>query len=281
MKKAPWLNKKISLRDLHKLKTLFGELKINTVCEEALCPNISECFSKGVATFMILGDICTRSCKFCAVKEGIPTCIDLDEPKKIKEAVRLLKLEYVVITSPARDDLEDGGAQIFACSILELKMLSFVKKIEVLIPDFLLNKKAIKLILETIPSVVAHNTETVPSLYKELRPQADYKRSLNALELVKEFNKNILTKSGIMLGLGEKDYEVKDVLDDLRRVGCDFLSIGQYLPPSLAHYPVKEYVHPEKFSYFEHLAYGLGFKHVMSSPYVRSSYMADTYLRSR
>ncbi len=277
MKKPPWLNKRLNFQFARNTKILLKDLNLHTVCQEALCPNISECFSKGVATFMILGDVCTRNCRFCGVKKGQPKEVDFQEPKRIKEAVKRLKLSYVVITSPTRDDLTDEGATLFYLTVKELKTLDFVKAVEVLIPDFSGKKHLLEIVLQSYPTVVSHNIETVPSLYPSIRCGADYQRSLKILSWSKEIAPCIYTKSGIMLGLGEKDEEVMEVLKDLRNVGCDFLSIGQYLPPSKTHIPPKEYIPYEKFEEWERIATGLGFKKVMSRPYVRSSYLAHTY----
>jgi lipoic acid synthetase len=278
MKKPHWLNKKVDISACHNLKSALKKLKLHTVCQEALCPNISECFSSGVATFMILGDICTRACTFCGVEKGKPALVDPCEPKRVKEAVEGLGLDYVVITSPTRDDLFDGGASMFAATVKQIKSINAKKKVEILIPDFLGKHKSIEIAAQCGAWVIAHNLETVPSLYPKVRKGADYNRSLKVLKLVKEANKGIFTKSGLMLGLGEGDQEVVQVLQDLRGVGCDFLTLGQYLPPSLAHYSIKEYVLPDKFLFFKNHALKLGFLGVKSAPYVRSSYMAHTLL---
>ncbi len=278
MMRKQWLDKKIDLVSCRKMKILLNGLKLNTVCREARCPNISECFNKGVATFMILGDICTRSCKFCAVKTGHPLPPDNNEPLRIKQAVDRLGLKYVVITSPSRDDLSDGGAEMFLKTVYRIKELSFVKKIEALIPDFSGDVELIKMVSVSDADIIAHNVETVPSLYSRIRPQSSYQGSLNVLEILKKSGRDIFVKSGIMLGLGETDAEVIAVLKDLTAVGCNFLSIGQYLAPSLSSYGVKEYIPPEKFDYFKAAALSLGFSYVMSAPYVRSSYLADSYL---
>ncbi|MCK4809936.1 MAG: lipoyl synthase [Candidatus Omnitrophica bacterium] len=277
MKKPSWLNKKLDLSLSRNLKTLLKGLNLHSVCEEALCPNISECFGKGVAAFMILGNICTRDCKFCGVRKGIPAGVDLAEPGRVKEAVKRLRLEYVVITSPTRDDLEDAGANIFCLTVKELKTLGSVKKIEILIPDFLGRKGLLEKVLKSSPNVVAHNLETVPSIYSLIRSKAYYERSLKILKFIKEINPGIYTKSAIMLGLGEKDFEVRDVLRDLIEVDCDFLSIGQYLPPSKSSWPLKKCVSPEEFKQWQDLALKMGFRKVLSAPYVRSSYLAHTY----
>ncbi len=279
LRKPNWLNKKINLLKNREMKILLKEFKLNTVCQEALCPNISECFFCGVATFMIMGNICTRNCKFCNIKKGKPLSLDWNEPERIKKAVERLKLKYVVITSPTRDDLKDGGAKFYAYTISVLKRISSLK-IEVLIPDFLLKRQSLETLVEAKPDVIAHNIETVPSLYKKLRPKADYRRSIKLLRALKEIDSTIITKSGIMLGLGEKEKEIIRVFKDLRGVDCDFVSIGQYLPPSLSHYLLKEYISQEKFSYFKEVALSLGFKSVMSTPYTRSSYLAHLYFDS-
>ncbi len=276
--KPDWLKKKINLQETRKLHELFGALKLHTVCKEALCPNIGECFSKKVATFLIMGNSCTRSCNFCAVKSGVPEKIDLGEPQRVAEAVKKLGLKHVVITSVTRDDLKDGGAGIFAETILALKAVDGDLKVEVLVPDFKANVYSIKRVVQSAPDIFAHNLETVPSLYSKVRQGAQYKRSLDVLIKAKNFNRNIYTKSGIMLGLGETEAEVLDVLSDLRRAGCDFLSIGQYLAPSKNHFPVMEFIHPDKFSYYKNKAREFGFLHTQSGPYVRSSYVAHEYL---
>ena len=261
------------------MKAMLKEFSLKTVCQEALCPNISECFSKKIATFMILGDICTRDCKFCGVKKTkLGKSVDYSEPKKIAEAVKRLNLAYVVITSPTRDDLADKGARAFYLTVKELRNLEVVKGIEVLIPDFLIDQDSLNLVISSKPDVIGHNLETVPRLYREIRKNSDYCRSLSVLKKTKELNPDIYTKSALMLGMGESESEVIKVLEDLRGVNCDFLSLGQYLPPSTNHYPVKEYISPDKFSFYREQAEKLGFKKVLSSPYVRSSYLADSYI---
>lgn len=274
--KPHWLNKKINISDCRKIKELLKDLRIHTVCQQALCPNISECFDCGVATFLILGDICTRSCTFCGVKKGKPNRINKDEPNRIKEAVRKMNLGYVVITSPTRDDVEDGGAGIFCETTKQILSLRADIRVELLIPDFSADLSSLEKIAFCGATAVAHNLETVPSLYEKVRKGSDYERSLYVLDAIKNLNKNILTKSGLMLGLGEEDVEVLQVLFGLRAVGCDILTLGQYLPPSLKHYPIKEYIPPERFDYFKAKALKLGFKKVKSSPYTRSSYMAHS-----
>ena len=277
MKRPPWLNKRIDFEKCHELKVLLRGLRLNTICEEASCPNISECFSRRVATFLILGDICTRNCRFCGVKKGRPRKIDPKEPERIAEATLRLNLRHVVITSVTRDDIRDGGAEIFVKTIFYIRNKIKNITIEVLIPDFKGNRQAIEKVIEARPDIVGHNIETVPRLYPYVR-QANYLRSLNILKTIKRLNSKIYTKSGLMVGLGEKEEEVLEVFRALREVNCDFLSIGQYLPPSLRHFPVKEYIHPDRFDYYKKMALEFGFTHVESGPYVRSSYLADKYL---
>jgi len=279
MRKPPWLNKKINLKACHTLKLLLKDLKLHTICEEAGCPNISECFSKKTATFLILGDICTRNCRFCGVKKGKPCPVDEREPERVAEAVRRLNLRHVVITSVTRDDLPDGGAEQFAQTILSIKKVMPNIIIEVLIPDFKGNRQAIERVIKAGPDVIGHNIETVPRLYPDVRQAADYFRSLEVLKAVKTLSNGIYTKSGLMLGLGEEEGEVLEAFKALREADCGFLSLGQYLPPSSKSFPVKEYIHPDKFNYYKEKALSLGFLYVASGPYVRSSYLAEEYLK--
>ncbi|TBR14992.1 lipoyl synthase [bacterium] len=283
VRKPSWLNKKIELGKCRQVSELLSGLKLNTVCQEALCPNISECFSQNTATFLILGDTCTRACGFCAVNKGLPGQIDDLEPDKIAEAVNRLGLDYVVITSVTRDDLGDGGAGVFACTISSIRKIKRCVKIELLIPDFKGNTDALKKVVDAAPDVIGHNLETVPSLYSIARPQADYRRSLEVLKSIKKLvsTNKIYTKSGLMLGLGEKEGEVSDVLLDLRNVDCDFLSLGQYLCPGNKNLAVEEFVHPEKFLEYKQKALEMGFLYVESGPYVRSSYRAAGYFRKK
>jgi lipoic acid synthetase len=269
--------KKIKLKDLDKVKSLLSGLNLHTICTEALCPNISECFSKRHATFLILGNICTRGCQFCNVIKGKPKAVDLGEPLRIKEAAKRLKLKHVVITSPTRDDLADGGADIFYQTICKVKKLAAVKSIEVLIPDFKANLESIKRIVAAEPDIIGHNLETVAQLY-QVRRGADYQRSLWVLKKIKEINQKIKTKSALILGLGEKKEEIVATMKNLREVGCDFLALGQYLAPRKSSYPVKRIIKDEEFSYYKQKAYSLGFLHVESGTYVRSSYHAERYL---
>lgn len=277
-RKPQWLNKKINLVDCQKVKELLRDLNLNTVCQQAACPNIGECFSRGEATFLILGKICTRNCQFCGIEKGCPAPIDREEPSRVAQAVQRMNLKHVVITSVTRDDLKDGGAGVFVKTVSEIRALNKKINIELLIPDFQLNKQAIRKLTAAKPEIIAHNIETVPRLYPNVRQSADYKRSLQVLRIIKEVSVPVWTKSGIMLGLGEKEEEVLQVFSDLAECGCDFLSIGQYLAPSSAHVKVKEYISPEKFSYYKHKAIEAGLSHVESAPYARSSYFAASYL---
>jgi lipoyl synthase len=274
--KPAWLDKKIDLQASRDIKCLLRGLSLHTVCEEAQCPNIGECFSKKTATFMILGDSCTRNCAFCGVLKKPPQAVDYDEPDRVAQAVTRLDLDYVVITSPTRDDLSDGGAEIFSKTVDKIKKLSSKKRVEILVPDFLGNTASIRRIALCRADVIAHNLETCPSLYIRVRKGADYRRSLKVLESLKRHNKAIRLKSGLMLGLGEKEKEVTAVLEDLRQAGCDILTLGQYLPPSHNHYPVKAYIPPQRFQALKELAYNMGFAAVKSAPYVRSSYQAHS-----
>ncbi|MFO8053319.1 MAG: lipoyl synthase [Candidatus Omnitrophota bacterium] len=269
--------KKIKLSDLDKVKSLISGLKLHTICTEALCPNISECFSKLQATFLILGNICTRGCQFCNVTKGKPEAVDLTEPLRIKKAIERLQLKHAVITSPTRDDLADGGALFFYQTILAIKKIPFLESVEVLIPDFKANPKSIKKVVAAKPDIIGHNLETVSRLYR-VRRGADYQRSLLVLKKIKEVNPEIKTKSALILGLGEKKKEVVRVIKDLRRVNCDFLALGQYLVPRKSNYPLKRIVKEQEFSYYKKKAYSLGFLHVEAGTYVRSSYHADKYL---
>jgi lipoyl synthase len=274
MKKPYWLDKKINLEKNREIKTLLRGLSLSTVCENALCPNISECFSCGTATIMIMGDSCTRACSFCAVDKSKPLPLDDGEPLRVSQAVLKLKLNYVVLTSPTRDDLPDGGAAHFARAVSAVKSISEKMKVEILVPDFCGDENSFDIIAASGVDVIAHNVETVPSLYNKVRQGADYERSLGLLRYVKKVSAGTLTKSGIMLGLGEAECEVFDVMRDLCDAGVDILTIGQYLAPSSKHYPVCEYILPETFFALKDKALALGFKRVQSSPYTRSSYLA-------
>ena len=276
MPKPPWLKKRIPpIQDLIRVKSILDEANLHTVCEEARCPNLGECFSKGTATVLILGRICTRNCGFCAVEHGMPILPDDEEPKKVAQAVKKMGLQYVVITSVTRDDLPDGGASHFAKAIQAIRALDCKIKVEVLIPDFKGALSSLKTVLKERPDVLNHNIETIFRLYPEVRPQADYKKSLHLLKRSKENYPHILTKSGFMLGLGEMEEEVLDLLRDLREVGCDFLTIGQYLQPCLDRLPVVRYISPEEFEEYKRIGERMGFKAIASAPFVRSSFQAS------
>jgi lipoic acid synthetase len=276
-KKPDWIRTKITNSQIFfKTKEIVNKNKLNTVCQEANCPNITECWSKKHATFMIMGDTCTRGCAFCDVKTGKPSPLDRMEPFKVSKAVKELELNHVVITSVDRDDLEDGGANHFKDVIIEVKKNNQNTTIEVLTPDFLKKGNAYEKVLEAIPDVFNHNIETVPSLYLKVRPGSRYFTSIELLKLVKNKKPNIFTKSGIMLGLGEKKDEVIQVMDDLRMADVDFLTIGQYLQPSTKHYPLDRYVHPNEFQELKNIAISKGFLLVSSTPLTRSSYHADS-----
>lgn len=258
----------------HRTRTIIKENSLHTVCDEAGCPNRGVCYAEGTATFMILGDICTRNCQFCTVGKGEVFPPDPDEPRRVALAVQQMGLDYVVITSVTRDDLEDGGATIFAEVITRIRANCPNTKIEILTPDFKNNQKSLRKVAAARPDVFSHNIETVPRLYSRVRPQADYRRSLAVLEKMKELLATVKTKSGIMVGLGETKDEVKTVLADLRRINCDMVTIGQYLSPSEKHLPVVEFIVPQIFAEYEEMAYSLGFTGVASGPLVRSSYHA-------
>ena len=275
-KKPSWIRTKIiDTENFFKTKEIINKKKLHTVCQEASCPNISECWSKRHATFMIMGDTCTRACSFCNVITGKPTALDPQEPYKIAQATYELKLKHVVITSVDRDDLEDGGAKHFSKVIKETRKHNLNTTIEVLTPDFLRKKDSYKQVVNANPDVFNHNIETVPSLYRQIRPGSRYFSSVELLKSVKEINKKIFTKSGIMLGLGETKNEILQVMDDLLSANVDFLTIGQYLQPSVKHYPLERYYHPEEFKELELIAKSKGFLLVSSSPLTRSSYHAD------
>ncbi len=275
-RKPEWLRKKVNPGDQNEMRSLLGELRLNTVCQQALCPNISECFACGQATFLILGRNCTRLCSFCNVEKTAPLPVDSDEPARVAEAVQRLKLSHVVITSPTRDDLPDGGASLYVATVEAIRHSSPKTRIELLIPDFQGAVPSLEAIVASRPDIIAHNVETVPRLY-QIRSGADYARSLEVLRFCAERAPDIRTKSGIMLGMGEQAEEVLQVLKDLRATGCAYLSVGQYLAPSRRHYPVQEYVAPELFESLRKQALEMGFSHVESGPYVRSSYHAGKY----
>ena len=275
-KKPYWIRTKIlDTNNFFSTKEIINKKNLHTVCQEANCPNISECWSKKHATFMIMGDVCTRACAFCNVKTGKPTFLDPLEPLKIAQATKDLNLKHVVITSVDRDDLKDGGANHFSEVIKETRKINNNTTIEVLTPDFLRKGEAYKKVIMANPDVFNHNIETVSSLYRKVRPGSRYFASVNLLKSVKEINSGIFTKSGIMLGLGETKDEVLQAMEDLLSANVDFLTIGQYLQPSVKHYPLNRYIHPDEFEEFKEIALSKGFLIVSSSPLTRSSYHAD------
>ncbi|MFQ5882348.1 MAG: lipoyl synthase [Candidatus Methylomirabilales bacterium] len=263
-----------------RLKGLLRTLKLHTVCEEARCPNIGECFEDLTATFMLLGDTCTRRCSFCAVTHGRPTGLDREEPHRVAHAVEVLGLEHAVITSVNRDDLLDGGATIFAATIRAVREASPDCTIEVLVPDFKGNWQALETVLEAKPDILNHNTETVPRLYRQVRPGARYERSLELLERTKRYDTSMLTKSGLILGFGEAREELVGTMRDLVRVGCDILTLGQYLRPTMHHLPIGRFYHPDEFQELKMIGEAIGFKHVEAGPLVRSSYHAGRQARA-
>lgn len=282
--KPPWLKVKApGSPNYLRLKRLMGDLALNTVCEEAHCPNIGECWHHGTATFMILGDVCTRNCPYCAVAHGKPATLDTGEPERVGDAAERMRLRYVVLTSVDRDDLPDGGAAIFAETIRQIRRRLPACRIEVLIPDFQGKEAPLRAVLDAGPDVLNHNTETVPRLYRKARPGGRYARTLELLDRSRQYAPQIPTKSGLMVGLGEQWDELVATLADLRGVGCGILTIGQYLSPSSSHLPVERYYHPEEFEMLKATALSLGFGHVESGPLVRSSYhaheQADSYDR--
>jgi lipoic acid synthetase len=279
-RRPEWLQKKVSPAVHREMEGLLGGLGLNTVCREAHCPNISECYGSGQATFLILGTVCTRLCSFCTVTKRAPLPPDRDEPRRVAEAARLLGLRHVVITSPTRDDLPDGGAAIFSETVRAIRTMSPGSAVELLIPDFGGVRSSLELVVAVCPDILGHNLETVPRLY-HIRAGADYRRSLQVLGAMREMDPSLHTKSGIMLGMGEEAGEVERVFADLLENGCRLLSIGQYLAPSKRHYPVHEYLPPEIFESYRQRALSMGFLHVESGPYVRSSYRAELYGKGR
>jgi len=276
-----WLRRKLpDQKVINKMEDLFKDLNLHTVCDSALCPNRGECFKNGTATFMIMGDVCSRNCQFCAVKKGKPLPLDPKEPIHIAQAAKYLKLKHVVVTSVTRDDLLNGGAEHFAQTVIAIKNLLPKSTVEILIPDFQGSREALQKVIEVHPEVINHNIETIERLYSSVRPIADYKTSLQLIKRVKIGNQDIITKSGIMLGLGEKKEEVVIAMKDLRKVNCDLLTIGQYLRPSPQHLKVKEYIHPDEFEVYRKIGMSLGFKHVLSGPLVRSSYHSGEILQN-
>ncbi|MBN1368611.1 MAG: lipoyl synthase [Dehalococcoidaceae bacterium] len=270
-----WFKQRVpKVGELTAVSSMLAELKLNTVCESALCPNLCRCFAQKTATFMIMGNVCTRNCTFCAVNKGKPLSLETDEPERIAMAVTKLGLEYVVITSVTRDDLEDGGAAHFARTIEAVRSSEPGTLVEVLIPDFQGSRQALETVVKANPAVINHNIETVPALYPEVRPMAGYERSLELLAGVKKIKPGAVTKSGLMLGLGERREDVTRVMMDLRQAGCDLLTLGQYLAPTTSHHPVVTYVTPQEFTSYIQPALDMGFSGIASAPLVRSSYRA-------
>lgn len=279
VRKPEWLRKKITPSAHREMELLLADGHLHTVCEEAMCPNISECFRHRQATFLILGNVCTRNCAFCAISKGRPVVPDPDEPQNVAHAVKQLGLRHAVITSSTRDDLRDGGAEHFYQTVRAVKAVDKTITVELLIPDMQENKEALALVAASGADIIGHNLETVPRLYG-IRKGAKYSRSLRVLKKLSSLNPSLAVKSGIMLGLGERDDEVRSLMIDLLDAGCRYLSIGQYLAPSHSHASVVEYVRPERFEFFRNLGLQMGFRYIKSSPYTRSSYMAHEYLKS-
>lgn len=276
----PWIKRRFPPQgEWEEVQLLLRNLALHTVCESARCPNLGECFRRGTATFLILGDTCTRNCRFCAVRKGVPLPPDPEEPGRVAEAARSLGLRHVVVTSVTRDDLPDGGATHFARTIQAVRRVLPQATVEVLVPDFLGSEEALSIVLSAHPDVLNHNVETVPRLYPLVRPQADYERSLELLQRARKYSPTLLVKSGLMVGLGEAQEEVEAVLRDLKGAGCDVVTIGQYLRPSMRHLPVIEFVPPQTFEYYRECALRLGFQGVASGPFVRSSYRAEEFVR--
>jgi lipoyl synthase len=279
-RRPEWLRVRLSQNEnFWELKKLMRGQTLHTVCEEAFCPNLGECWSRGTATFLLMGDICTRACKFCNVKSGKPLPLDEDEPRRVAESVERMNLRHVVLTSVDRDDQPDGGAHIFANTIREIRARLPKCTVEVLIPDFKADPDALRLVMDARPEILNHNTETVPRLSRAVRPQGSPERSLKVLRMAKEMDPQALTKSGLMVGLGEEWDEVLAVMDALRTVDVDILTIGQYLQPTKDHLPVERWYHPEEFDELAEEGYTRGFKWVESAPLVRSSYHADGQAR--
>ncbi|MEZ5002297.1 MAG: lipoyl synthase [Chitinophagales bacterium] len=276
-RKPKWLRVKLPVGENYKhVRSLVNDYKLHTICESGNCPNMGECWGAGTATFMILGNVCTRSCSFCAVATGRPKELDTDEPQRVAEAVRLMEVKHAVITSVNRDELKDRGAQIWHDTVKLIKEQCPETTIETLIPDVKGNWEALELIINAGQEVVSHNMETVKRLYRKVRPQAKYERSLEQLKRIKDFG--VRSKSGIMLGLGETDDEVYEIMDDLVANGLDVLTLGQYLQPTKMHLAVAEYVHPDKFAHFKEVGLSKGIEYVESGPLVRSSYHAERHV---
>ncbi len=280
-RKPEWLKVRFPAGERYShLKGLIRQQQLHTVCEEARCPNIGECFNAGTATFMILGDVCTRSCGFCAVTSGRPEGLDLLEPLRLARTIEVMGLDYAVITSVNRDDLPDGGAGVFAACLRAIRRRLPDCQVEVLIPDFMGDWDALRTVVQAKPVVLNHNTETVPRLYPRVRPKAKYRRSLELIRQVKQIDPAMTTKSGLMVGLGETIDELQQVFEDLRDHDCDLLTVGQYLRPDAKHLPVEKYYHPDEFAEIRERASRLGFAHVEAGPFVRSSYHAGEQARA-
>jgi lipoic acid synthetase len=276
-RKPDWLRVKLPIgKEYAQVRQLVDQYKLHTICESGNCPNMGECWGAGTATFMILGNVCTRSCSFCAVATGRPNEYDADEPRRVAEAIRLMKVKHAVITSVNRDELKDRGAEIWYQTVVQVKQESPATTIETLIPDTKGNWDALERMVSGGQEVVSHNMETVERLYRKVRPQAKYERSLEQISKIKNFGKR--TKSGVMLGLGETDEEVYRIMDDLVAHGCDVLTLGQYLQPTKMHLEIAEFVHPDKFAHFKEVGLTKGFNYVESGPLVRSSYHAEKHV---
>lgn len=276
-RKPSWLKVKIPIGENYKkVRNLVDTYKLHTICESGNCPNMGECWGAGTATFMILGNVCTRSCGFCAVATGRPKFVDYNEPKRVAEAIKLMQVKHAVITSVNRDELPDKGAQIWHDTVKMVKELSPTTTIETLIPDTKADWNALEVMISAGQEVVSHNMETVNRLYRKVRPQAKYERSLEQIQRTKDFGKR--TKSGVMLGLGETDKEVYEILTDLKNHGCDVVTLGQYLQPTKMHIEVAEFIHPDKFAHFKEIGLSIGIPYVESGPMVRSSYHAERHI---
>ncbi|MHA2357427.1 MAG: lipoyl synthase [Candidatus Heimdallarchaeaceae archaeon] len=276
MKKPEWLRiGRMDREKIREVQQLLRKLNLHTVCEESMCPNIGKCFEKKTATFLVMGDICTRNCKFCDIKFGKPNPLDPHEPDHIAEASKKLGLKHIVITSVTRDDLPDGGAAHFAKITEKIRNYDNDLIIELLIPDLKGKEEHIRTVVDSEPDIINHNVEVVPRLFRKVTPQADYQRSLNLLKIVKEIKPEVYTKSGLMVGLGETKEEVIELMKDLREVDCDILTVGQYLKPPSSDLEIEEYVHPDLFKEYERIAYEMGFQFVASAPFVRSSFNAE------
>ena len=278
-RKPPWLKMKMpGGEQFSKLLNLVNDKRLHTVCQSAKCPNMGECWAAGTATLMILGDVCTRSCGFCHIATGRPPTLDLDEPRRVGEAVAMMSLGHAVVTSVNRDELPDGGAAVWAETIRQIRLQSPGTSVEVLIPDFCGDWDALQKVLDQRPDILNHNIESVPRLYRQVRPQAKYRRSLELLQRAKA--QGFVTKTGMMLGLGEEEHEIEAVIDDLVSIGCDILTLGQYLQPTAKHLPVVRWVHPDEFASWKERGEFKGLRHVESGPLVRSSYHAEKQVRA-